>query len=85
MKINFGYPEVLTLSGTFLLVEQQYTAGWIFCALGFVGMVLRFGIKVQQQEQKKKEMQELSGQIAEAGKKVLTVVNSLSNKQNDYH
>ena len=86
MRTNMGYPEVITVSGTLLLLNQQPVAGWIFCALGIAGVALRFGIKVQEQEQKRKEMQDVTGQIQAAGKNLVNLVLAASNhEKNDLH
>ncbi len=86
MRTNIGYPEVITVSGTLLLLNQQPVAGWIFCALGILGVALRFGIKVQEQEQKRKEMQDVTGQIQAAGKNLVNLVLAASNhEKNDLH
>ena len=86
MRTNIGYPEVITVSGTLLLLNQQPVTGWIFCALGILGVALRFGIKVQEQEQKRKEMQDVTGQIQAAGKNLVNLVLAASNhEKNDLH
>ena len=86
MRVNLGYPEVITACGTLMILNHLTVAGWIFCALGLIGVIIRFGIRVQEQQEKKKELQDLSGQISSAGKNVLSLVQAFSNNdKSDFH
>ena len=86
MRNIVGYPEVITASGTLLLINNQPVAGWVFCAIGLLGVALRFGIKVQEQEQKRKEMHDITNQLQAAGKNILNLALAACNHdKNDLH
>ena len=86
MNISFGYPETLQATGAALLITDNVAAGWVFCALGLLGIAFRFGIKVQEQEKKKQESEILIAKMAEAGKVVLGAISSVANSErNELH
>ena len=68
MKISFGYPEVLQVTGTVLIVCDWTTVGFIFCSLGLLGLAMRFGIRVNEQEQQKKEIENVLSSLGTVGK-----------------
>lgn len=86
MNISFGYPETLHATGAALIMSDNTTAGWIFCALGLLGVAFRFGVKAQEQEKKKQESEMLLDRVAEAGKIVLGAFSNAANSErNDLH
>jgi len=66
-KITLGYPEVLHISGTALLIADQFTAGLIFCILGFLGTVSRLGVELSAKEKQEKEAARLREDMGNAG------------------
>lgn len=57
MKINFGYPETLHITGTALIIGGQNTIGYIFCGLGLIGLAMRFGIHVNEKEAQRRDLE----------------------------
>ena len=86
MNIRFGYSETLQVTGTALLISDVPVAGWIFCALGLLGMAFRFGLHTQEQEKKKQESEIFFAKLAESGKALVTAASNMSsNNRNDLH
>ena len=86
MNVKFGYPETLQITGTALLISGIPTAGWIFCALGLLGVAFRFGIYAQEQEKKKQESEIFFAKLAESGKALVTAFSKASSSnRNDLH
>lgn len=83
MKTNFGYAEVLQVSGVAMLIAGQNVAGWIFCALGLIGVALRFGIYAQEQERKKGEMDKLVNDLSSAGARIMGLISTVSDRDRD--
>ena len=84
MKISFGYPEVLQVTGTTLIVCNHHVAGFIFCGLGLLGLALRFGIKVNEQEQQKKELENVLNSLGTVGNFVAKLVSNANNSSSNY-
>ena len=86
MKVSFGYPEVLHLTGVALIIAGNVVAGWVFCAIGLLGVAFRFGIYAQEQEKRKNESDKTLSKLTESAKELLTVLSKISsNDTNGYH
>ena len=86
MNVKFGYPETLQVTGTALLISGFNTAGWIFCALGLLGVAFRFGMHAQEQEKKKQESEVFFAKLAESGKALASAASKMSSSnRNDLH
>ena len=84
MKISFGYPEVLQVTGTVLIVCDSPTAGFVFCGLGLLGLAMRFGIRVNEQEQQKKEIENVLSSLGTVGNFIAKLAsNAGSSYKND--
>ena len=86
MNVKFGYPETLQVTGAALLIAGSPTAGWIFCALGLLGVAFRFGVHAQEQEKKKQEQEVFFDKLAQSGKTLVSAFSKVSsNSRNDLH
>jgi hypothetical protein len=86
MNVRFGYPETLQATGAALLISGMPTAGWVFCALGLMGVGFRFGVYAQEQEKKKLESEVFFNRLAESGKALVTAASKMSSSnRNDLH
>ena len=85
MTPNLGYSETLQITGTALLINDMPVAGWIFCALGFIGLAFRFGLYTQEKEAKKKEAEDFVKKVTESGKAVLQAVSTATHSSNELH
>ncbi len=83
MKVCFGYPEVLQVSGVALLLHGSSVTGWVFCALSLLGVAMRFGLKTQEQEKKKQEMEKLFSDLATAGKNAVSLISAAASSERD--
>ena len=85
MTPNLGYSETLQITGTALLINDMPVAGWVFCALGFIGLAFRFGLYTQEREAKKKESEDFVKKMTESGKAVLQAVSTASRNSDELH
>ena len=86
MKVSFGYSETLQASGVVMMLADMPATGWVFCALGLVGVAFRFGMHVQEQEKKKQEADMFVAKLAESGRAVLQAVSSAATREiNELH
>ena len=85
MTPNLGYSETLQITGTALLISDMPVAGWVFCALGLIGLAFRFGLYTQEKEAKKKEAEDFVKNMTESGKAVLQAVSAASHNSNELH
>ena len=66
-RISLGYPEVLHITGTALLIANQFTAGIIFCVLGFLGSIGRLGVEMNAKEKEERDAEKLREDFSSAG------------------
>ena len=85
MKIGFGYPETLQATGAILILADHVATGWIFCALGLLGIAFRFGMRVQEQEKQKRDAEKLFSSIGEVYKTITAAVANANIEKNELH
>jgi hypothetical protein len=65
--IDFGFPETIVLSGTWLLCNEQPVFGMILCILGIVAASCRTAIRIQRHQEEIEERKQWYKDLNVAG------------------
>ncbi len=77
MRIDFGFPEILLLCGTWLLTSNQFGFGVAACSLGLLGALVRASQRIQKQQQEEQARQKLFQEMENAGEELGQALMSL--------
>ena len=76
-NIDFGFPEILFLCGTWLITSGNLGFGIASCSMGLLGSVFRAGQRIQKQQQEEQARQKLLEEMNNAGEELAEAFASL--------
>jgi hypothetical protein len=77
MNTDFGHPEVLVGSGTYLLVNNYFGIGLTLLILGVLGGLFRATLRFQKSQQELEAKQKLLSEVNDAGEEIGTAIATL--------
>ena len=77
MNIDLGHPEVLVLSGAYILTNGYFGLGLTMIILGFLGSLFRAGLKVQKAQQELEAKQKILNEVNGAGEELGAVLGAV--------
>jgi hypothetical protein len=77
LNLDIGHPEFLLAGGVALAISGHFVTGIIFCSLGFLGAILRSGMRIQKIQQEELARQKLLKEMSNAGEDLASALSTL--------